>query len=39
MGNFKNKYGDWALVAGAALGLGEAYCTQLAKQGVEYSNG
>jgi len=34
MGHLKNKYGDWALVAGAALGLGEAYSTQLAKQGI-----
>lgn len=34
MSNFKNKYGDWALVAGAALGLGESFCTQLAKRGI-----
>lgn len=32
MGLLKNKYGDWALVAGAALGLGESYCIALAKQ-------
>ncbi len=29
----KNKYGDWALVAGAAKGLGEAFCVTLANQG------
>ncbi len=34
MGRLKNKYGDWALVAGAALGLGESYCVSLAKQGI-----
>ncbi|MEQ8714470.1 MAG: SDR family NAD(P)-dependent oxidoreductase [Cyclobacteriaceae bacterium] len=27
------KYGEWALVAGAAEGLGEAFCTLLAQQG------
>ena len=34
MSRFKNKYGEWALVAGAALGLGEAYCKALAKEGM-----
>lgn len=34
MSRLKNKYGDWALVAGAALGLGESYCIALAKQGI-----
>ncbi len=33
MVNLKDKYGDWALVAGAALGLGESYCKILAKHG------
>lgn len=28
-----DKYGEWALVAGAAEGLGEAFCTLLAKSG------
>ncbi|MEQ9301006.1 MAG: SDR family NAD(P)-dependent oxidoreductase [Cyclobacteriaceae bacterium] len=28
------KYGDWALVAGAADGLGKAFCTLLAKAGI-----
>lgn len=31
--NRLDKYGSWALVAGAAEGLGEAFCTQLAEQG------
>ena len=30
----QNKYGDWALVAGAAKGLGEAFCVTLANQGI-----
>lgn len=34
MDRLKNKYGGWALVAGAALGLGESYCLSLAKQGI-----
>ena len=28
-----DKYGSWAMVAGAAEGLGEAFCIQLAEQG------
>ncbi len=34
MGHLKNKYGDWALVAGAALGLGQSFCVALAKQNI-----
>lgn len=34
MSRLKNKYGNWALVAGAALGLGESYCIALAKRGI-----
>lgn len=33
MSSLKNKYGNWALVAGAALGLGESFCIALANQG------
>jgi hypothetical protein len=33
MTQFREKYGDWALVAGAAIGLGESFCINLAKQG------
>jgi short-subunit dehydrogenase len=33
MAKLKDKYGNWVLVAGAAKGLGEAYCTELAKMG------
>ncbi len=31
---FKNKYGPWVLLAGAAEGLGEAFTLALAKRGV-----
>lgn len=31
---FKLKYGPWAIVAGAAVGLGEAYSVALAQRGV-----
>lgn len=31
---FKNKYGPWALIAGSAEGLGEAWSTALAKRGI-----
>lgn len=34
MGDLKTRYGDWCLVAGAAEGLGEAYATALAEQGM-----
>ncbi len=35
MRDLRLKYGDWALVAGAAKGLGEAFCTTLAKRGFK----
>ena len=31
---FKDKYGDWALVAGASEGLGAAFATALAERGM-----
>ena len=31
---FKASYGGWALVAGAAEGIGEAFSTALAKRGM-----
>ena len=34
IGDLNTKYGDWCLVAGAAEGLGEAYSTALAEQGM-----
>jgi len=34
MAEFRERYGDWALVAGAAVGLGESYCVALAKNGI-----
>jgi short-subunit dehydrogenase len=34
MTKFRERYGEWALVAGAAIGLGESYCVELAKQGL-----
>ena len=33
MTEFRERYGNWALIAGAAIGLGESFCTELAKQG------
>lgn len=33
MAELKVKYGDWALIAGAAAGIGESFCLALAKQG------
>ncbi len=33
MGSTTARYGNWALVAGAAEGLGEGFCTQFAAQG------
>jgi len=33
MRNLRGKYGDWAMVAGAAKGLGETFCTALASHG------
>jgi short-subunit dehydrogenase len=32
--DFRNKYGPWALVAGASVGLGAAYATELARKGL-----
>lgn len=32
--HFVSKYGPWALVAGGALGLGEAWCNELAARGL-----
>ena len=34
MDEFLKRYGRWALVAGAAEGLGEAYCLALARRGM-----
>jgi len=34
MSEFRNRYGDWALVAGAAIGLGKSFCTSLAQRGL-----
>ncbi len=34
MTDFKEKYGPWAIVAGAAEGLGRSYCSQLAKREI-----
>lgn len=34
MKDFKNKYGDWALLIGAAAGIGEAFAFQLASMGI-----
>lgn len=34
MAGFREKYGDWALIAGAAIGLGESFCVALAKKGI-----
>jgi short-subunit dehydrogenase len=33
MTEFSERYGNWALIAGAAIGLGESFCITLAKQG------
>ena len=34
MTDLKNKYGNWAVVVGAAMGLGESFCNSLAIQGI-----
>ncbi len=34
MTEFSERYGNWALVAGAAIGLGESFCVALAKKGI-----
>ena len=33
--NFREKYGQWAFVAGGSAGMGGAYCDYLAKQGMD----
>jgi uncharacterized protein len=33
MKNFRERYGDWAMVAGSAVGLGKSFCESLAVQG------
>jgi uncharacterized protein len=33
MTKFRERYGDWALVAGSAVGLGKSYCVALAEMG------
>lgn len=33
MAELRNRYGDWALIAGSAVGLGKSFSMQLAKQG------
>jgi short-subunit dehydrogenase len=32
--DFKQRYGPWALVAGASEGIGEAWCRRLAERGL-----
>jgi len=32
--DFKQQYGDWALVAGASEGIGESWCRRLAERGL-----
>jgi len=34
MDQFKKKYGEWALIAGAAEGIGEGFSIQLAREGM-----
>lgn len=34
MKEFQEKYGNWAMVVGAAVGLGEAFCSSLAEKGI-----
>jgi len=33
MTKFRERYGDWAMVAGSAVGLGKSFCESLAAQG------
>lgn len=32
--NYKKRYGDWALISGAAEGIGAAYCQRIAEMGM-----
>jgi short-subunit dehydrogenase len=32
--DFKKKYGPWAFVAGGSMGIGSAYCDDLARKGI-----
>ncbi len=34
MSDFSKRYGPWALVAGGAQGIGEAYCRHVAAKGL-----
>lgn len=34
MKSYKEKYGDWALIAGASEGIGRAFAEQIAQQGI-----
>src|SRR5947209_17465582 len=34
MTNFSEKYGPWAVVAGASVGIGAEFCRQIAAEGV-----
>ena len=34
MNNFSDRYGPWAVIAGASVGLGEAFARQLAGRGI-----
>ena len=34
MSSFRERYGPWAVIAGASVGLGEAFARQLARRGI-----
>ncbi len=34
MSSWKERYGEWALVTGASVGIGEEFCLQLAEKGM-----